>query len=237
LGLSAPSRVTAADRTWRGCVPSDQSLSQQPDRPESSGHQGPISTNARVRERLVRCEVLSKPRRTAKLPPLLFKPKSTCSRQSPPIAYPLPIPNGHQHSEGSLMAAFPAAQDGLYLLARALTWPFHDYRRQAPSVPERTLPSVPDLSGHRPSRCATLSRSTAWPEEDRPHVIEDLEREVHTVRQRPAVFTGSLLEIGDRNSPTSSTTPRRGSALRGIRHPSDQIITGGQGASALPLRL
>ena len=48
----------------------------------------------------------------------------TATNVFPPItadACPLPIPYGDQYPEGSLTAAFPAAQNGLHLMARALT--------------------------------------------------------------------------------------------------------------------
>jgi uncharacterized protein YjiS (DUF1127 family) len=87
----------------RSCAPSDRSLSQQPDRAGSSRHQGAIPADARVQKRLVRCEVLSKLRRTAKLPPAPFKSQQTCSRQSPPTAHPLLFPRGDQHPEGCVI--------------------------------------------------------------------------------------------------------------------------------------
>ena len=58
----------------------------KPDRAGSSRHQGSISADARVQEQLVGWEVLSKLRRTAKLPPPPFKSQPTCSRQPPPPA-------------------------------------------------------------------------------------------------------------------------------------------------------
>ena len=70
----------------------------------------------------VRCAVLSKLRRTAKLPPLPFKSKPTCSRESPPTAHPVSFPHGDQHFAGR-MKKRPIPHIQLYLLARTLTEP------------------------------------------------------------------------------------------------------------------
>jgi hypothetical protein len=101
-------------RTRRRRSPSDQSLSQQPDRAGSSRHQGPIPADARVQERPLLCDVLSKLRRTAKLSPPPLRPQ-----QSPPTARPLPFPHGDQHPAGHVMGILRTAEQIILVDASA----------------------------------------------------------------------------------------------------------------------